>query len=391
MRPSSSRSEGLFDGVFGRGQAAAEVRDEAWLQALLDVESALVTACAASNLVPQAAAEAIAAAAADPAGFDLSQLGAAAASAGNPVLPLVRALKERVGPAGARYVHFGATSQDILDSAMMLIARRAVMHIVAELQAAADAAAELATTHRDTPMVGRTLLQQALPTTFGLKAAGWALALDHAAEQVEISAQALPVQLGGAVGTLAEYGEQAMEVVAVLASALGLREPLLPWHTARAPVADLAGALGAACGGIGKVALDVCLLAQNEVAEVSEGTEGRGGSSAMPHKHNPIAAISARACALRAPGLVATLLTAMAQEHERAAGPWHAEWETLSDLLRSSGSAASWLRDSLAGLEVDVERMARNLDAAVELANLDAPSTGQAGPLIDRALAGRKR
>lgn len=443
MRPSSSPSDGLFDGVLGRGGAADEVRDGAWLRALLDVEVALAMACAAAGLVPPAAAAAISAACRDPSAYDLGLLGRQAAAEGNPVVPLVRSIEGLAGPDAAPFVHFGATSQDVLDSAMLLVARRALGHVLTDLRAAAGAAAGLAAAHRDTAMVGRTLLQQALPTTFGLKAAGWALALDHAAAQLDRIDTALPVQLGGAVGTLAVYGERAPVVLTELASVLGLQVPVLPWHTARGPVADLAGALGAACGAVGKVGLDVCLLAQNEVGEVREGVAGRGGSSALPHKRNPVAAVAARAAAFRAPGLVATLLSAMAQEHERAAGAWHAEWETLGDLLRATGSGAAWLRDCLESLEVDSEQMAHHLGVAAnelvaeavavalapqlgrtaahalvaaavartrtrastlltelaadpgcplddaQLSRLTTPSTGQAGQLVDRALASR--
>ena len=443
MRPSSSPSDGLFDGVLGRGGAAEEVHDGAWLRALLDVEAALAMACAAAGLVPPAAATAIVRACRDAGAYDLGLLGRQATAEGNPVVPLVRAIEALAGPDAAPFVHFGATSQDVLDSAMLLVARRSLGHVLADLRAAAGAAAGLAAAHRDTAMVGRTLLQQALPTTFGLKAAGWALALDHAAAQLDRMDAALPVQLGGAVGTLVVYGESAPVVVTELARLLGLQVPVLPWHTARGPVADLAGALGAACGAVGKVGLDVCLLAQNEVGEVREGVAGRGGSSALPHKRNPVAAIAARAAALRAPGLVATLLTAMAQEHERAAGAWHAEWETLGDLLRATGSGAAWLRDCLESLEVDPEQMAHNLGVAgnelvaeavavglapqlgraaahalvaaavartrehastlraelaadpgcplddAQLSRLTTPSTGQAGQLVDRALASR--
>ena len=362
MRPSSSPSEGLFGGVLGRGGASGEVADDAWMRALLDVESALAASCADAGLVPPEAAAAIVRACADPGRYDIAALGTAAADDGNPVVPLVRAICDVAGRDASAWVHLGATSQDVLDTATVLVARRAVVHVIDDLAGAADAAGRLARTHRDTEIIGRTLLQQAIPTTFGLKAAGWSLALDHAGERVLQTTDALPLQLGGAAGTLAGYGDRADQVVAGLATFLGLPAPVLPWHTARGPLADLAGALGAAGGAVGKVALDVCLLAQSEVAEVHEGTAGRGGSSAMPHKHNPVAAISARAAALQGPGLVASMLTSMAQEHERAAGAWQAEWETLGALLRSTGSAASWLRDCLEGLVVDSARMAANLE-----------------------------
>lgn len=357
MRPSSSSSDGLFAAVAARGPVAGEVAPEAWLRALLDTEAGLARATAAAGLVDSADAAAVVAACADADGYDVAELAEAAASGGNPVIPLVRAIEQRAG-AGGSAVHHGATSQDVLDTAMVLVARRAVQALVQDLDAAVTAACVLAGAHRDTVVVARTLLQHAVPTTFGLKAAGWAMALDAA--RTRLSALRLPVQLGGAAGTLASYGGAGRDVAAALAGDLGLEVPVLPWHTARVPVADLAGALGTAAGVVGKIALDVVLLAQTEVGEVHE-AGGGGGSSAMPHKQNPVAAVQARAAARRAPGLVATLLSCMEQEHERAAGAWHAEWVPMGDLLRTTGSAVAWLRACLESLEVDVERMRENL------------------------------
>jgi 3-carboxy-cis,cis-muconate cycloisomerase len=355
---------GLFDGTFARGGAAAAVSDPAWFDALLDVEAALARAAARTGLVPTTAAEAVTAACAEPAGLDLATVVAHAADAGNPVPPLVRVLRDAVGPEAARAVHVGATSQDILDSALMLVARRAIAAIDRDLAAAAEAAARLARTHRDDVVMARTLMQQALPTTFGLKAAGWLVALDGARARLAAVDASLPVQYGGAVGTLAGAGGSGADLRAALAAELGLATTPLAWHTVRLPIADLAGALGTAAGALAGVAVDVVLMAQTEVGEVAEGGEGRGGSSAMPHKQNPVAAISARACARRAPGLVATLLSAMEQEHERAAGAWHSEWPSLTELLRTVGSAVAWLAESLACLRVDTARMAAGVAAA---------------------------
>jgi 3-carboxy-cis,cis-muconate cycloisomerase len=393
MRPSSSPSDpatgALFGGVLARGRVAVEVGDAAWLAALLDAEAALAVVSARAGLIPHAAATSIAKACAQREAFDVEALGRAAAEPGNPVLPLVRAVQAAVPPDTARHVHHGATSQDILDTAMMLVSQRAGALLLEDLRGSADAAARLATAHRDDVMVGRTLLQHAVPTTFGLQAAGWARGLDGAAGRLAVVAASLPAQLGGAVGTLAAFAEEAaadapISLVADFAHELGLREPVLAWHTMRLPVADLAGALGTASGVIGKVALDVILLAQNEVGEVVEGVPGRGASSTMPHKSNPVAAVSARASALRAPGLVSTLLWSMAQEQQRAAGAWHAEWETLTQLLRSTGSAAAWLRDCLEHLIVDPARMLANLGETAQRA-------GAAGALVDRAIAARDR
>jgi len=235
-------------------------------------------------------------------------------------------------------------------------------------------------------MIGRTLLQQAVPTTFGLKAAGWLGGLDAARRRLEqVQRERLAVQFGGAAGTLAPFGDAGPDVVEGLATVLGLSEPVLPWHTERTRIAELAGALGSAAGAVAKVARDITLLAQNEVNEVSDAAPG--GSSTMAHKRNPIAAVCALGCAGSAPGLVANLLAAMAHEHERAAGAWHAEAETLSDLLRLTGSAAAWVREMLDGLEVDAGRMRANLDAADEAVRAAGP--GLAGRLVDRALAAR--
>jgi 3-carboxy-cis,cis-muconate cycloisomerase len=234
------------------------------------------------------------------------------------------------------------------------------------MAAAAAAAARLATAHRDTIMIGRTLLQQAVPVTFGLVAAGWLTGLDEAAAALDrVAASRLAVQFGGAAGTLSALGDRGPEVVALLAAELGLQAPTLPWHTDRLRIIEIAGACAGAAGVLGKIARDVTLLAQSEVGEVTEGgAGGRGGSSAMPHKRNPAASIAVLGCTRQVPGLVATLAAAAEQEHQRAAGAWHAEWEPLAGLLRLTGSAASWAADLLSGLEPDPGRMRRNLGAA---------------------------
>jgi 3-carboxy-cis,cis-muconate cycloisomerase len=382
----------LFDGTFARGGAAAAVSDDAWFRALLEVEAGLARAAARTGLVPTTAADAVTAACAHPERLDLATVVARAADAGNPVPPLVRVLQDAVGERDAVAVHVGATSQDVLDTALLLLARNAVAALDAELAAAAETVAGLARTHRDDVLPGRTLMQQALPTTFGLKAAGWLAGLDGARLRLAEVVASLPVQYGGAVGTLAASGGAGVQVRAALAEELQLSTTAVPWFTVRLPVADLAGALGAAAGVVATVAVDVVLLAQTEVAEVAEVAEGRGGSSAMPHKRNPVAAISARACARRAPGLVATLLSAMEQEHERAAGAWHSEWPALTELLTTVGSAASWLAESLRGLQPDPARMAATAAAAAEgplagaLAEALAPTLGK-GAAHDAAAA----
>lgn len=389
MRPSSSPSEpgGLFDQVLARGAVREAVGDHAWLAALLETEAALARAQARLGLIPTGAAEAITAAAVTDR-YRIAALATAAAEAGNPVLALVGALRAEVGQAAAGYVHFGATSQDILDTAAMLVAARALAPLLADLDAAAQATAGLARRYRDSPMAGRTLLQQAMPVTFGLKAARWLVALHEAADALAgLRASRLAVQLGGATGTLAGYGDAGPALVAGFAAELGLAAPTLPWHTDRTRIAQLAGALATACGTAGKIARDVTLLAQSEVAEVAEAAPG--GSSAMPHKRNPVAAVSVLAAAAQAPGLAATLYAAMVHEHERAAGAWHAEWRPLRELLVCTGSAAAWLRQCLTGLTVDEAALAAHLAQLATTAGLADPLAplSAAGELVDRALS----
>lgn len=378
-------SEGLFDGIYKRGGAAAATSGHAWLQAMLDVEAALALACAREGDIPGDAAEAIADACRGER-FDLDEISREAAEQATPAVAIVRALRQQVGKENARYVHVGATSQDIIDTAAMLVAKRALEPIVADARAAARAAARLAEQHRDTVMSGRTLLQQALPTSFGLRAAGWLIGLHEcSARLLAVRERELAVQMGGPVGA------RAPSVAEDVGAELGLVAPTLPWHTVRVRVAAVAGALGMLAGVLAKIARDVTLLAQNEVGEAKEGGDGRGGSTAMPHKRNPVAAVSVLACARRVPGLVATMLASMEQEHERAAGAWQAEWGTLSDLLALTGSAASWGCDLLEHLEIDRQRMRENLAAlaAVGVAPAAEPERhlGAASELIDRALA----
>jgi 3-carboxy-cis,cis-muconate cycloisomerase len=368
--------DGLLSGMFARGPVAAEVSDRAFLQAMLDVEVALARALAGAGIATDGAADEIADAA-DASAFDLGAIGRAAGDSATPVLAMLSQLRARLSDDGAAHLHQGATSQDVIDTALMLVAKRALAPLLDELAEAADTCAELADRHRATLAPGRTLLQQALPVTFGLKAANWLTGLDGARrELVDVRRDVLAVQFGGAVGTLAALGDRGFEVGAGIAAELGLADPLVPWHTQRLRPARLASALGAALGVMGKVGRDVTLLAQTEVAEASEGGgEGRGGSSAMPHKENPVGAIVVVACAQRAPGLVATALAAMVQEHERAAGAWQSEWEPQLELLRLAGSAAVTLAELLAGLHVDVERMRSDLTATGELMMSESVAT----------------
>ena len=300
------------------------------------------------------------------------------------------ALRAAVGEPYAGDVHLGATSQDILDTALMLVSRRALTPLLADLLRAAGAAGALADLHRHTPMVGRTLLQQALPTTFGLRAATWLVGLDGARRRLdELRDGELAVQMGGPVGA------RSPAIAARVAAQLGLAEPVVPWHTVRVAPAALATSLGTLAGVLSKIARDATLFAQQEVGEATElAQRGRGGSTAMEHKHNPVAAVSVLACAKRVPGLVATALACMEQEHERAAGAWQAEWGTYAELLGLTGSAAAWGRELLESLEVDAARMQENLErlaASGAAARLDDEQLAAIDELIERALAAHRR
>jgi 3-carboxy-cis,cis-muconate cycloisomerase len=357
-----SDAGGLLAGIFGRG--GVDVSDTAWLQAMLDTESALARALERAGLAAAGSGAAVTAAGRAE-NFDAGDLARQVPRTGNPVPALVRALTALLPADPAAAVHQGATSQDIIDTAMMLLAREAIDTMLASLAAAADAAAELAALHKETVMIGRTLLQQAVPVTFGLVAAGWLTGIDEARTALAtVRRDRLAVQFGGAAGTLAALGPDGPRVAALLAADLGLAEPVLPWHTNRLRIVQLAGALAGACAATGKIARDVTLLAQTEVGEVREGADGqRGGSSTMPHKQNPVAAIAVLGCTKQAPGLVATLAASAEQEYQRAAGAWHAEWQPLTRLLELTGSAASWCAELLAGLQVDAGRMRANLEA----------------------------
>ena len=384
-------ARGLFGGVFAR--SGVEADDTAWLQAMLDVEAGLARALERAGMAPAGSGEAVTAAA-QAANFEVGELGELAGLTGNPVPGLARELARRVPQSAVSAVHRGATSQDIVDTAVMLLARRAIDVILADLARAAGAAAGLAAEHRSTIMIGRTLLQQAVPVTFGLVAAGWLTSLNEArAGLAAVSSGRLAVQFGGAAGTLAVLGDQGSRVAALLAEELSLALPLLPWHTDRLRVIDVGAALARTTAALGKIARDVTLLAQSEIGEVSEGPAAqgardpatrpasrgpgiqgpgpagpssaprRGGSSAMPNKHNPVASIAILGCTKQVPGLLTTLVASGEQELQRAAGAWHAEWEPLTALLRLTGSASSWAAELLSGLTVDTSRMAANLAA----------------------------
>ncbi|MBD0420405.1 3-carboxy-cis,cis-muconate cycloisomerase [Streptomyces sp. TRM S81-3] len=354
------------------------VDDRAWLAAMLQAEAALARAQARLGTVPPAAARAITAAAAG-CGIDPRVLALAARETANPVVCLVRELTRVVAaedPAAAEYVHRGSTSQDILDTATMLVTARALRLIRSDLRRTAEALAALARAHRDTVLAGRTLALHAVPTTFGLKAAGWRHLVLDAVDRVDrLLDGGLPVSLGGAAGTLAGYLEQAApqgaaavpdhpaRLTAAFAEETGLAAPVLPWHSLRTPVADTAAVLAFTAGALGKFAVDVQGLARTEVAEAAEpSAPGRGSSSAMPHKRNPVLSTLIRSVALQVPALASTLFQCLTAEDERSAGAWHAEWQPLRECLRLVGGAAHTAAALAEGLRVAPERMRRNAE-----------------------------
>jgi len=349
-------------------EALAELfSDKPVLQALLDFEVALARAQARLGIVPQTAVAAIAAAAQADA-FDFPTLSRAMLRAGTPAIPLVKALTERVrsqNVAAAGFVHWGATSQDVADTALVLLLKRAKPILLSDLERLEGALSRLAVQHGKTVMLGRTLLQPAPPVTLGLKAAGWLGAIRRGHQSLEASfARALVVQFGGASGTLASLGEQGAAVGRELALELGLAFPDAPWHTQRDRLAALVCACGVTTGSMGKMARDLSLLMQGEVGEASEpGGDGRGGSSTMPNKRNPIGCALTLAAAERVPGLVATFLSAMVQEHERGVGGWQAEWPTVAAVIQATGLAAASMAEVAEGLGVDPARMRSNIAA----------------------------
>ncbi|MGV9361949.1 class-II fumarase/aspartase family protein [Amycolatopsis sp. NPDC003731] len=423
------RDSGLLSPVRVGTPAEASTGDEAWLRAMLDAESALARAQARLGTVPPEAAEAITEAAGK-ARIDVAELARGARATANPVVGLVKALTSAVGelaPGAAEYVHRGSTSQDIFDTAMMLVADRTLRPLAADLDSTAEALAELARAHRDTTMAGRTLTAHAVPTTFGLKAAGWRqLVLDAAVRIRRVLDGGLPVSLGGAAGTLAAYveyarlageagggggggggdattlaadlgvpgpardadaGDYVERLTAAFAEETGLAAPVLPWHTLRTPVADLVGALAFAAGALGKLAVDVETLSRTELGEVAEpAADGRGGSSAMPHKRNPVLATLIRSAALQVPVLAAGVTQSMLAEDERSAGVWHAEWQLVRECLRLTGGAAHTAAELARGLTAEPGRMRANLASTHGLIVSERLSAVLA-PLLGKATA----
>lgn len=356
----------LLDGLFRSEEVEKWLSDRTCLQAMLSFESALAKAESHAGVIPKSAVQAISQQCKAPL-FDLDALSRAAKSSGNTAIPVVKALTALVAKNNAEaagYVHWGATSQDVIDTGLILQLCGALTCIAADIDKLAHALAELATEHRSTVMVGRTWMQHASPTTFGAKVAGWLDAIDrHRARLRETQARCLVLQFGGAVGTHAALEGKGDEVAKNLAQELKLPLAEIPWHSHRDRVAEIATTLGLLVGTLGKIASDISLLSQTEVAEVFEPAEkGRGGSSTMPHKRNPVACAAVLSAATRVPGLVGTMLAAMPQEHERGLGGWHAEWETLPEIVSLVGGAAHTVAALAPRLDVDAERMRQNLD-----------------------------
>jgi 3-carboxy-cis,cis-muconate cycloisomerase len=357
----------LLAPLFSSAAMRAVCDDAATLQHMLDFEAALARAEAEVGVIPASAVGPIVNACKAEL-FDLSKLAEAATRSGNLAIPLVKTLTAAVAKAdadAARYVHWGATSQDVIDTATMLGLRAAIDVLLSELDRAITGFAGLARKHRDTAMVARTWLQHALPMPFGLKLAEYAAALHRSRTRLKrLRGEGLALQFGGAAGTLAALGDSGLLVAEELAAVLGLPLPDAPWHSHRDRIADAASGFAILTGSCGKIARDVSLMMQTDVAEAFEPSgEGRGGSSTMPHKRNPVAAATALAAATMAPNLAATIFAAQVQDHERSAGPWHAEWPTLPTLQLVTSGALAAIVDIAEGLEVDAARMRANLEA----------------------------
>jgi 3-carboxy-cis,cis-muconate cycloisomerase len=355
----------IADSIFTTPAMEGIFSDAFELRCMLAFESALATAQAASGLIPPSAAVVISAVCSQTE-WPSDEIAQQTLLAGNPAIPFVQMLRQRVrgkDAEAAAYVHWGATSQDIIDSALMIQIKQAFVPLRHGLKTLNQHVSTLVSLHKHTPMMGRTLLQQALPIMFGDKLSGWLDGLLRAADRLSRVEQAcLTIQLGGPVGTLAQMGEQGPAIRRQVANALGLADAPA-WHTQRDGLADLAAALGILNGSLGKLANDVILLMQTEVSEVREGAaEGKGGSSSMPHKRNPVTATFMVAIAHRTPALVATLLGTMMQAHERAAGAWHSEWAVVRELIKLTAANLHHANDLMAGLEVDAERMRTNIN-----------------------------
>jgi 3-carboxy-cis,cis-muconate cycloisomerase len=360
-------ANGLTGALFADPEMAEILSDRRWLEAMLDFEAALARAEAECGVIPKAAAEVIASCCAVDL-YDIAEIGRRTTLAGNPAIPLVAMLTEKVrekDDGAAEFVHYGATSQDVIDTGLGLIIRDSICVILPRIGACCHAAVKLAKKHRQTPIVGRTLLQHALPVSFGLKCANWLNELVFSHDWIQVRASQW-LQFGGAAGTLAALGAGGLATGLAISRDLGSHVHYgygIPWHTSRSRQQEAAAHLGILCSTFGKIARDIALLMQTEVAEVFEpSAPGKGGSSTLPHKRNPVQSVAIIAIATRTPGLVATMLSAGMQEHERGVGGWHAEWDTMRELLLLTGAAALHMQTMLEGLEVDTDRMRANLE-----------------------------
>jgi 3-carboxy-cis,cis-muconate cycloisomerase len=356
----------VFEGFLSTPEVLEAFGERNFLAAMLRFEAALARAQARCGLIPEAAAQSIIGTCKVEL-FDVDKIVRESGRAGSIAIPLVKSLKDNVGlfnPAAVPFVHFGSTSQDVIDTALALVTREALALIQADLTRAVAALLQLAERHAGDPVLARTLMQPASVTSFGLKCAGWAAPLVRSQQRLRVAAaEALSLQLGGAVGTLAQMKGQGAAVVALMAEELQLKAPLATWHTQRDEWVALGCELGVLVGSLGKIARDISLMGQYEVNEVAEPSEvGRGGSSAMPHKRNPVACMVALAAAQRAPQRVAALLAAMPQEHERALGNWQAELAEWAGLVMSAHGSARAMAQALPGLQVDTARMRANLE-----------------------------
>lgn len=368
----------LFDPLFTSHAMRRIFSDSARLQSLLDFEAALARSLARAGVAPKNSIHAIESRCRASL-YSLDDLAQEAALAGNLAIPLVKHLTALVAKKDAKaaaFVHWGATSQDVLDTGLILQLRDAVVRFRSELADLSEILARLVETYYGTVLTGRTWLQHAAPITLGLKAAGWLDAIErHRARLDQTQSQLLVLQFGGAAGTLAALGECAPAVAKALAEDLRLELPPIPWHAHRDRFAELACTLGLLIGTFGKIARDVSLMAQTEVAEVAEPfAPGRGGSSTMPQKRNLVGSVVVLSAAIRVPGLVSTMLSAMVQEHERGLGGWHAEWETLPEICLLTDGALARTIEILNGLEVDKQKIAANLAITHGLVNAEAVS-----------------
>ncbi|OJT48564.1 3-carboxy-cis,cis-muconate cycloisomerase [Pseudomonas moraviensis] len=368
----------LFDAYFTAHDMREVFCDQGRVQAMLDFEAALARAEARVGLIPSSAVAPIAAAC-EAGLYDFAALGEAIATAGNSAIPLVKALGKQIASSDAeaeRYVHLGATSQDVMDSGLVLQLRQALALIEDQLAQLADSLAAQAQRFATTPLAGRTWLQHATPVTLGMKIAGWLGAVTRSRQRLqELKPRLLVLQFGGASGTLAALGAQALPIAEALAEELQLTLPEQPWHTQRDRIVEFGAVLGLIAGSLGKFGRDISLLMQTEAAEVFEpAAPGKGGSSTMPHKRNPVGAAVLIGAATRVPGLVSTLFSAMPQEHERSLGLWHAEWETLPEICCLVSGSLQQARLLADGLEVDAARMARNLELTQGLVLAEAVS-----------------